>query len=368
MLGRILMAWGVVGRTWGQWVTPAISLWLFINLRLGVAFGMLLDHVVFPRIRTADVKRPIVIVGNPRTGTTFLHRFLAEHRVGAGLELWRMLYPSLVMQAVIRPFLPILEKISPARHHSTVAHDTSLTSVETDDVSVLFRYFDGFFLYGFFLAFDAEDKKELFDPRKRDFSGRDFDWLAGLWARNQVAHGVDRTIAKLFSLGPRTPEFLERFPDARILYMARDPVAVMPSAMSLVTGVLDKRFGFWSLPEDVRRRYLERLYLALVDLLKRWHDDWISGRIPRDKVMIVRYDRMMQDFEGLMTELLAFVGHEPDEALKAEIRRIADKQRQYKSEHKYDHGKFGLDAERIRRDCAFFYETFLDEPARAASS
>ena len=38
-----------------------------------------------------------------------------------------------------------MEKISPAKHHSTDAHKTSLASIETDDVSLLFRFFDGFF-------------------------------------------------------------------------------------------------------------------------------------------------------------------------------------------------------------------------------
>ena len=58
-----------------------------------------------------------------------------------------MIYPSIFIQKLVKPLLPILEKISPARHHSTEAHKTSLSSVETDDVSLLFRYLDGFFLW-----------------------------------------------------------------------------------------------------------------------------------------------------------------------------------------------------------------------------
>ncbi len=70
-----------------------------------------------------------------------------------------------------------MEKISPARHHSTEAHRTSLTSVETDDVSLLFRYLDGFFLYGFFLTFDEEDLFHWIDPNIRDTSKRDFSMV-----------------------------------------------------------------------------------------------------------------------------------------------------------------------------------------------
>ena len=65
-----------------------------------------------------------------------------------------------------------------------------------------------------------------------------------------------------FSLGPRLPQFIERFPDAKILYMVRDPVSVIPSGLSLVTGVLDKRFD-GSLPEADRKRYCHRFIRRL---------------------------------------------------------------------------------------------------------
>lgn len=359
MLRRILLAWSAVGHTFGVWVAPAVTLVLFLGLRLNIAIGMALDNLLFPKLRTKQVKSPIVIVGNPRTGTTFLHRFLVEQGFGAGGQLWRLLYPSLLLQTLLRPFVPWLESVSPARHHATVAHDTNLQSIETDDVAVFFRYFDGFFLYGFFLAWHKQDLQSLFDPEVRDTTDRDFAWWEQVWRRSMVWMGRDRVVAKLFSIGPRTPAFLQRFPDAKILYMARDPLAVIPSGLSLVTGVLDKRFGFWRLPVEVRQQYIERLYRALVMLMERFHRDWTNGAIPREKVMVVRFDRMMADFEGTMAELCAFVGHTPDEALLAEIRRIGEQQRTFSSAHTYDLAKFGLDAERIRRDCGFMYDTFL---------
>lgn len=361
MLVRIARTWRVVGRTWGHWVLPVVSLSLFSALRTATSVGLALDPWLFPGLRRQRVTRPIVIVGNPRTGTTFLQRFLASNGWGSGQPLWRMLYPSLALQRVLGPFIPVLEKISPARHHSTAAHETSLTSVETDDVSLLFRHFDGFFLYGFFHAFDDVDRREYFDPALRDFNARDFAWFSELWRRGQLVDGADRVVAKLFSLGARTPAFLQHFPDARVLFMVRDPVAVLPSGMSLVTGVLDLRFGFWKLPEAVRARYLERLYLALVELMRRFHDDWQSGRIARESVLVVRYDRMMRDFEGVMDEICAFVDHEMTAEQRAAVERTAREQRGYHSEHRYDLARFGLTEERIRRDCDFYYRAFLSD-------
>lgn len=354
-------AYWVVSKQFGARVTPLITACLFSSLRIGVAIGQALDKVFFRRLSRTPIISPIIIVGNPRTGTTFLQRFLHDSQVGVGQELWRMLYPSLTLQFFIRPLLPVLEKISPARHHSTVAHSTSLTSVETDDVSLFFRYLDGFFLYGFILAHAEKDMVDTVDIRHRNTSERDFAWLDALWRRNLCAHNSNRVVAKLFSLGPRLPEFLEHHQDAKILYMVRDPLSVIPSGLSLVTGVLDKRFGFWSLPEAHRKRYLQRLYHALVELLRRFHEDWTSGRINRENVFIVSFPRLMSDFDGLMGEILEFVNHEVTPELSERIMSQAEKQKKYKSKHGYDLLQFGLTEGQIKEDCAFIYDTFLSE-------
>ena len=108
--------------------------------------------------------------------------------------------------------MPFLEKVSPARHHSTAAHKTSLQSVETDDVAIFFRYMDGFFLYGFILSWAEENLFSWVDPQVRDTSDRDYKWLESIWLRNQFMAGCDRTVGKLFSLSANLPNFLERFP------------------------------------------------------------------------------------------------------------------------------------------------------------
>lgn len=365
---RLLRVFGVLRHAHGLRVKPFIFAFLFGFIRLLVAASMALDRLFFPALRRVKAKNPIVIVGNPRTGTTFLQRFLSDAGFGAGMELFLMLYPSLILQAILKPLLPRLEKLNPAQFHSSAVHETSLGSVETDDVALLFRYLDGFFLYGFFLAFDDEELLDQFDPRIRDTSSRDFDWLEALWTRSLVKHNAERNIAKLFTLSTRLPQFLKRFPEARILYMVRDPLDTIPSTMSLVTGPLDKAFGFWKKPQEERDRFLRRLYNGQVKILERFHDDWVNGRIDRSRVYFVRYDRMMAEFENVVSEMCAFLGHPLTPELAAQVQKIGAKQRAYKSEHKYDLSKYGLTEEQIRRDCHFLYETFLPPLPLAANS
>ena len=366
---RMSHLYRVMRGVFGRKVLPIMVGILWCVLRAIIAVGMALDHLFFPKLRRVRANRAIVLVGNPRTGTTFLQRFLSDKGFGGGMELFMMLYPSLIIQKLFRPFLPLLEKISPAKFHATKAHDTNLSSVETDDVAVLFRYLDGFFLYGFFLAFDEQDHCQQFDPRVRDVSRRDFAWLDKLWRRSLVLHRCERNVAKLFSLSTRLPQFLKAFPEAQVLYLARDPLEIVPSTMSLVTGALDRGFGFWKLPEEVRQRWCQRLYKGLMLLLERFHEEWQSGAIDRSRVFLVRYDRMMADFEGLMDEMCKFLGQPLTPALRAAIAEQGGKQRKHDSGHKYDLAKYGLTEAQVRRDFAFFYDAFLPPmqfPAPAA--
>ena len=359
LLKRIKTTYSILCSNFGLCFSPFLTGLLILIIRLAIFIFRLLDIMIFPKLSYSKLKNPIMIVGNPRSGTTFIHRYLVNNNIGIGSQLWQMLYPSFILQKVLKPILPFLEKISPARHHSTVAHKTSLQSIETDDVALFFRYLDGFFLYGFILSWSNKNLFDWVDPKKRNTSERDYKWLESIWLRNQLSANQDRTIGKLFSLSANLPQFINRFPDSKILYIIRDPLSVIPSGLSLVTGVLDKKFGFWSLSENKRNHFINNLYNGLVELLLRFHHDWTNGKIDKSKVMIIPFNRMMNDFDNLMLDVLTFVEHIPSEQLKKDIQITSKKQRNFKSEHNYNLEKFGLSKEKIITDCKVIYDTFL---------
>ena len=360
LLKRILRVYLIIGKNFSYWISPLFTGFLILMLRIFIGIGRFLDLLFFPSLKN-KLKNPIIIVGNPRSGTTFLHRFLIKQKIGTGSQLWQMIYPSILIQKLIKPALPLLEMISPAKHHSTKAHKTSLTSIETDDVSLLFRYLDGFFFYGFFLTFDKENLFHWVDPKINDKTERDFTWFESMWKRTLISNNADRYIGKLFSLSSSLPIFQNKYPDAKIIYMIRDPLNVIPSGLSLVTGVLDKKFNFWSLDDQIKKRFIKRLYFALVELLNRFHDDWVNNKIDKEKVFIVRFDDMMNNFEELMDGLSAFIEVEKNSDFVEEIEKTGKSQREYKSEHSYDLSKFGITENQIKKDCKMVYQTFFSE-------
>ena len=359
LLKRSKTVYKILKNNFGLWFSPLITGTILSVLRILIIISMKIDKIFYPKIKNYQIKNNVIIVGNPRSGTTFLHRFLINNNIGTGGQLWKLLYPSICIQKILKPFLPILEKISPTRHHATVAHKTSLQSIETDDASIFFRFFDGFFLYGFLLSWADEDLFHWVDPKQRNTSKRDYKWLNEIWKRILIDENQDRYIGKLFSISANTPEFLEKNPEAKILYIIRDPIQVIPSGLSLVTGVLDKRFGFWSLPKDKRQKFINRLYKALIELQIRFTEDWKNDKIDKKRVMLVHFKDIMQNFDSLMIKILKFLNHDISKHLEKEIIQTAKSQKQFKSKHKYDLEKFGLSSKEIKEDSKLIYETFF---------
>ena len=360
MIGRIVLIYRIVRERFSSSIAPLFTGILFFLLRSSVWIGQSLDKILFPTLRTTKIERPIIIVGNPRTGSTFLQRFLHNQGVGQGQSVLQQVYPSILLQKILRPLTPILERLSPAKHHSSVAHQTSLSSIETDDAGLFLRFLDGFFLYGFILTWAEEDLIALVDPELRPTFERDFDWWEQSWKRNLVLNQKERILVKSFSLMVNLPELQKRLPDARTLVLLRDPLEMIPSTLSLISGVLEKKFQISKLSWEHRSRFYQRLSVGLLDLLKHFVDNWQEDKVQREAVLLVPYPRLLSDFEGMMTEIIAFTETPATDVLQEAIRDTAERQRAYQSKHQYNLEEFGLDAEDSRARSAFFYR-FMEQ-------
>ena len=95
------------------------------------------------------------------------------------------------------------------------------------------------------------------------------------------------------------------------------------------------------------------------ELLIRFHDDWVNDRIDKSRVKIVTFNRLMNDFDNLMSEILEFLEIDKSEEIKKIIIDTAKKQKTFKSKHTYNLEKFGLSQEKIKKDFQKIYSTFL---------
>ncbi len=364
-MGRYLRVYRVINKTFGLRLRP-LGTFLVLQLRAGIsAATMRLDHVVYPRYQDEPIDRPIFIIGNPRSGTTFLHRFLLGNRGLAAFELWEMLFPAITARKLLGRIVPRLDRLSPARYHPSDVHDTSLRGIETDDPAWFFHTLDGPFAWAYFLAWQDTYGSELsrrsfgiddVTPQDRE---RFFRYYEECWRRNLYYKNSDRILAKTSMLTFRLDEVLERYPDCKLVYIIRDPVEVIPSGMSLLAGVLENGYDVWNrTSKEDQERWIENLYQASCDMLRVFYEAYSSGKIPEKNVCVVRYIDLIQNLEPTIERILEFIEIEPTEAFREEVRAQAEKQRSYKSKHQHAPDRFGLSAERIHKDLAYVYDAF----------
>ncbi|HET7666570.1 MAG TPA: sulfotransferase, partial [Mycobacterium sp.] len=260
-MGHYLRLYRVINKTFGFRLRP-LGTFFVLQLRQAISAATLgLDHIFYPRHRKQAIDRPIFIIGNPRSGTTFLHRLLSGAGEMAAFELWEMLLPAITARKLLGRIVPRLDRLSPARYHPSDVHDTSLRGIETDDVAWFFRTLDGPFAWAYFLAWQDTWGSEL-SRRELGLEGvtardeeRFYRYYEACWRRNLTYKRCDRILAKTSMLTLRLDALLKRYPDAKLVYVVRDPVEVIPSGMSLLAGVLENGYDVWNRTrvEDQRR-------------------------------------------------------------------------------------------------------------------
>lgn len=364
-MGHHLRLYRTISKTFGVYLRP-VSAFLILQVRQAISATTLgLDHLFYPRHRKQAIDRPIFIIGNPRSGTTFLHRLLLGAGGLAAFELWEMLFPAITARKLLGRIVPRFDRLSPARYHPSDVHDTSLRGIETDDVAWFFRTLDGPFAWAYFLAWQDTWGSEL-SRRTMGIDGvaprdaeRFFGYYDACWRRNLTYKRANRILAKTSMLTFRIDEVLQRYPDCRLVYVIRDPVEVIPSGMSLLASVLENGYDVWNrTSKEDQERWIENLYQASCDVLRSFHEALLAGRIPERNLCVVRYSDLIENLEPTIARILDFVEVEPTEAFREEVRAQAERQRTYKSRHQHSPEKFGISAERIQNDLGFVYDAF----------
>lgn len=286
---------------------------------------------------------PVVVIGNPRTGSTLLQRLLVDLGVGAGPRLYQQLLPGGRAWPVVRPLLPLLRPLDPGRFHDPAVHETGLQHAETDEIALLAAEADGLFAFSFFWSFAADDWTALVDPSQRDTTARDLALLGAQHAAVSAAAEGARVVSRAFGLGPALPALLDAWPTARVLFVLRDPAACVPSGRSLVLSTLGRRLGPRFSPA-LQARVGDRIEAGLVQLAAR-SADAVAALSPahRARVRLVAYPRLTGDLAGEMASILDFVEHRPSAAARSLLQQRAHAQRTRQSGHRYPAGDAAAD-------------------------
>lgn len=208
-----------------------------------------LDEWLFPQYRQHNIQ-PLFIIGQPRCGTTFLHRTLAQdkcHFFAIRHLEWR--YPFICVQKIII-WLGLEKKLgeisywskSNAGNVAAKMHSNKLMDLEEDGIFFEENFLHHFFIYLRFpyqgLLSDVDEFPELSVRAQQAMLSTHRKLLqkvAYLSSAKQQFY-----LSKEVTSHNKIPTLLQLYPNARFIVVARESSYFMPSLMALV------RMSTWS--------------------------------------------------------------------------------------------------------------------------
>ncbi len=327
-----------------------------------------LDTFFFPGYKSIRVKRPLFIVGVPRSGTTALHRILAgdKHQT-TWFTMWELLFaPAIIERKVIHAFAAIDKKIGRpmvrliewatrrAAGDMNAVHKFSMTDPEED-----FLLFVPV-LACFILTVAFPDVKSISDLARFDEAvppskkKQLMAFYKSMLQRHLYVHGPNcRLLSKNVSFTPMLRSLLNTFPDARVIICTREPSKAIPSQISAIEPSW-KFFGNDASTEAFRQRW--------IDLMRHYyhHIREVLMELPPEKAQLVRMQDMKNRLDEIITNIYHAFAFEISPGFCKHLAREAEKSRLYKSKHKYKQSDYDIDPDEIEKTFAPLFDEGRD--------
>jgi hypothetical protein len=330
-------------------------LWQF-----SIRIAYLLDSLFYPEYQFERVNQPIFIIGNFRSGTTFLHRLLVKDREATSLTSWEMyVAPSIIGRKIIRwgmklnyaignPAQWLLDAFDRIMAEYSTMHRFGLTEPE-EDGQVLFHIFSSYDLLALFPFPDLVRQYIYYDDQiPLDVRENDMHYYHEVLKRHIFSHRQKRYISKNPSYSPKVKSLHKEFPDAKFINLVRNPLQVIPSSISLFSNHLHT----YGEPETDYA-----LQDTVIEHSKHWYlyPHRYLKKLPRDQYIRIRYKDLIADPKGTVERIYNQFGLDIGSEYELVLQEEAVKAQKYRSSHRYSLRSMGLNKRRILREFKNIY-------------
>lgn len=325
---------------------------------VSIRFAYLMDNLFFPDHQQQEVKEPVFIVGNFRSGTTFLHRLLAKDDQSTSFTSWELyLAPSVVGRKFYHWLMKVNYAIgNPARwvialfdkivEKEAYLHKIGLNEAE-EDGQVFFQVWSSFHILAFF-PFPKLIRQYIYydDQVPDEVKERDMHYYAEIIKKHIYAHKGKRYLSKNPSHSPKVRTLHKTFPDAKFINIVRNPLQVIPSSISLFSKHC-RAYG------DPEAEY--NLQETVIEHSKHWYlyPHQYLKNLPEDQYIRVHYKDLVADPEGTIRKIYHQFNFDISPEYAKTLKVEAQKAKSFKSKHRYSLRKMGLSRKRIEREFRF---------------
>ncbi len=340
-------------------------LMLFLPFEIWTWLCLKFDDLFFRGYRKVRVVEPVFIVGNPRSGTSFFHRLMAVNdRLFAGFCLHHIVFPAISQQRLLRwlgkldrrlgsPGWRLVARIERSltresdkirRVHLTEPEEDEMVLVHAFATSTLLMLFPGAPILVPLIRYDELDEK-VRKPIERFYVGF-------LKRRLYLAGGNRRLLSKNTTFPTKIRSIRALFPDARFIYLIRNPTVSIASTHDM----FDR---FWQLQFDRDEITRQRQRLLETTCYLYQHALEELDQIPDGSKCIVQYEDLVTDPAGTVERVYRTLGLPPmDEEVRTRLDTLVGKARGFKTRHQYSLASAGLTEQAIQEALPEVYSRF----------
>ena len=323
-----------------------------------------LDDIFFPGHKTQPIQKPLFILGNLRSGSTFLHRLLSrDSDTFTSLTTWDIyLTPSVTQKKITQVVSRLDRKLGGHLHRFLYEfdrrtlgkfkiHRISFFQPEEDE-NILLHAWDSFWVSFLFPFMDEMPNYQHFDEALSPaHKRRIMKFYKSMLQRHMYATGAKYFVAKNPAFSPKIESLLEFFPDARIIYLARNPLDMLPSTISWINYA---RRVF----TDPEKKYM---YLdEILDFTQHWYRyplQYLDSH-PSPRHLILNYDDLIQRPEYVIRSFYEQFGYPDQPGLDDIVDAAVKETLSFNSDHVYSYVEMGFTRQQIVETYADIFERF----------
>ncbi len=309
-----------------------------------------------PELAKTPLHAPIVVLGLPRSGTTYLHRLLSALPEAAPVSFYQHIYPVTSPGPDLRLLRTRLEFLPWQLAARPYAIDSMhLVRPGLPDECNLGMRLGGESMIYWATAPTYRYLRWLLDQDLRE----SYLLYRKVLILHQLAAPGRRLTLKCPHHAAWLPSLSAALPEAKLVFTHRDPVEAVPSECKLVlsTQSLSTRELDWRATVDGNSLKVQTFSSRSV----AFADGPEGGRLYH-----VPYRRLVKEPVALLRDIQGWAGAPFDDAHAAIIQRFADENRQHKhGVNVYSAEQFGLDPARLAAAFGPYRERFSSEIARS---
>ncbi len=317
-------------------------------------FFFWLDDILFPAYKNQPIEKPLFILGNLRSGSTFLHRLLSrDSETFTSLTTWDIYLTPSVTQKKITQFFArldtkylnnaahrLLHKFDDATLGKVKIHPISFFQPEEDE-NIHLLIWDGYFVSFLFPFMDELPDYLHFDEAlSPEHKRRIMTFYRSMIQRHMYANGKKYFVAKNPAFSAKVETLAEFFPEARILYLARNPLDMLPSTISWINYsrrmFTDPGEGYFYLDE-------------ILAMTQYWYSHPLKylDAHPSPRHLILKYDDLVQRPEQVIRDFYEQFGYPDKPGLPVIIDQAVKETLTFNSDHIYSYEEMGFTREQI---------------------